>query len=92
MLNRVPYNAAPTTKITGQYGLSEIVIISDESGVLVYVWDKWNTAAQPGGAYILEKTKVESVEKAKDLAASWIAQDRNSDIETARRDVEWSEG
>ena len=80
------------TKIVGKHGMSEIVIISDEAGILVYVWQKWDPTAQPIGAYLLEKTKAESIEKAKEDAASAIADKKEMNIETVRKDIEWVDG
>jgi hypothetical protein len=77
-------------KIQGQYGASEIEIVDDSKGVIVWVWDK-QTVSATVGRYTLQKTHVASIEAAKEVAASSIAQERNIDIETVRRGIVWTE-
>ena len=77
-------------KIQGQYGSSEIEIVDDSKGVIVWVWDK-QTVSSTTGRYTLQKTRVASIEAAKEVAASSIAQERNIDIETVRRGIVWTE-
>ena len=77
-------------KIQGQYGSSEIEIVDDSKGVIVWVWDK-QTVSSTIGRYTLQKTRVASIEAAKEVAASSIAQERNIDIETVRRGIVWTE-
>ena len=60
-------------KIQGQYGSSEIEIVDDSKGVIVWVWDK-QTVSSTIGRYTLQKTRVASIEAAKEVAASSIAQ------------------
>ena len=77
-------------KITGRYGASEIEIIVGENEITVFVWDKW-TLSTPIGRHTLPKTKVKTIEVAKDLAVSSIAEERNTDINAVRRSIEWDE-
>jgi hypothetical protein len=77
-------------KIQGQYGESEIEIVDDAKRVIVWVWDK-HTVSDTIGRYTLQKTYVASIEAAKEVAASSIAQERNIDIETVRRGIVWTE-
>jgi len=78
-------------KIQGQYGASEIEILADSKGVIVWVWDIKHTVSATIGRYTLQKTHVASIEAAKKVAASSIAQERNIDIETVRRGIVWTE-
>jgi len=77
-------------KISGQYGASEIEIVVDSKDVTVWVWDK-QTVSDTIGRYTLQKSHVASIEAAKDVAASSIAQERNIDIETVRQGIVWTE-
>jgi hypothetical protein len=77
-------------KIQGQYGASEIEIVDHSKGVIVWVWDK-QTVSDTIGRYSLQKTYVASIQAAKEVAASSIAQERKIDIETVRRGIVWSE-
>ena len=77
-------------KINGQYGASEIEIVVDYKGVIVWVWDN-QTVSSTIGRYTLQKTHVASIKAAKEVAASSIAHERDIDIETVRRGIIWTE-